>query len=229
MKASSVARLDRTQFESGVSACVENAAQLIEEAKTLEAGGRYPRAAALAIVALEELSKLPIIMGLHTCKAGAERQQLWRAFSDHKHKLRIDAALVAFREGTSEEYLKVLFRPEGIQLIALREAALYVNFVNDAFVRPDDGVDATRCAALVEDAEHSLAFHRAIFADGLPSAVEIETRNLIASRRHTETDEEYRARLGRVGELNQKATKGDASAMVELRAMLALARKDERR
>lgn len=65
------------QISEGMHACYANAEALLDDARLLAAGGRLARALSLAVIALEELAKVPMICGtVNLDRSG----QAWRAF-----------------------------------------------------------------------------------------------------------------------------------------------------
>lgn len=71
-------------YARGVSASLDNARSLLDDARLLMEAKRHPRAVALAMLALEESDKLRLLFLL--CM-GAPTKAHWKAFRDHRRKL----------------------------------------------------------------------------------------------------------------------------------------------
>ncbi len=64
----------------GIELLQENAARLARDAKLLLNARRYPSAALMATMAIEELARLPILIDLAAAGRSEERSRLWCAF-----------------------------------------------------------------------------------------------------------------------------------------------------
>jgi AbiV family abortive infection protein len=78
--------LSPEQIAEGMNAASDNAARLIEDANLLLERGRFPSAASLAILAIEEAGKVPILRGLALSKDDKEIASHWREYRSHTKK-----------------------------------------------------------------------------------------------------------------------------------------------
>jgi AbiV family abortive infection protein len=74
------------QAAAGITAARANAQELLDEAKLLARAKRWARAAALAILAIEEVGKVPIIRMLLLAGSDNELADTWRDFVRHTSK-----------------------------------------------------------------------------------------------------------------------------------------------
>ena len=77
--------LTRAGAESGIRALHENAARLARDARLLADARRYPSAAALAAMALDEIGRIPLLVALHAVDGNSRLAELWRRFREHRH------------------------------------------------------------------------------------------------------------------------------------------------
>jgi len=76
--------------EAGIKALRENAARLARDARLLLHAERYPSAAMLAAMALDEIARIPLLMELFLSDAAPKRERLWRRFREAHHDFRWD-------------------------------------------------------------------------------------------------------------------------------------------
>jgi AbiV family abortive infection protein len=77
--------LSSSQAAEGINAACTNARRLAEDAQLLFAAQRFPSAASLAILALEELGKTGILRGLVTAQLD-EIEREWKRYRKHTEK-----------------------------------------------------------------------------------------------------------------------------------------------
>ena len=70
----------------GIEVAYANATNLLGDADALLHAKRWPRAAALAILAIEEAGKGGILRGLLLARTDEERKAEWRAYRHHMDK-----------------------------------------------------------------------------------------------------------------------------------------------
>ncbi len=87
------------QISNGIILCLENASKLIEEAEILFNKKRYARTLSLAILSLEELGKIPMLVGaIHISKSDKKRiKNFHKGFKNHIAK-REDTVIPFFAE-----------------------------------------------------------------------------------------------------------------------------------
>ena len=69
-----------------MNAAANNARRLFEDAATLLAAGRFPSAASLAILSIEECGKVSILRMLVVARSDAEVAETWRNYRSHTRK-----------------------------------------------------------------------------------------------------------------------------------------------
>ena len=79
-------RLTPSQIAEGMNAAVENALRLLADAETLFATGRYPTAASLAILALEEAGKISMLRAIAVSATDADLKSAWKDYRSHARK-----------------------------------------------------------------------------------------------------------------------------------------------
>jgi AbiV family abortive infection protein len=79
-------RLSPKQIADGMNAVARNATRLVNDAEVLLEAKRYPSAAALAVLAIEEGGKLPILRGLSTAKDDEAVKTGWKDYRSHQSK-----------------------------------------------------------------------------------------------------------------------------------------------
>jgi AbiV family abortive infection protein len=162
-----IENLSSGDLVSAAELALANAEELRAEAVLLAEHGRSARAYALAHVALEELSKIPMAVRLaRDLDAGlaVDWASFGRRFRDHGAKISTHAtADYMFSEIRPDDsdvaaYLEDLERvPERL---ARRDASLYVDFDGSGFVKPDDAITARDVTELLAYLDPRLDFYR---------------------------------------------------------------------
>ncbi len=78
--------LDPARVAEGMNAANRNARRLVADAKLLLEAERYPSAAALAALAIEESGKVSILRALAIAKLPEDLRAEWRRYRDHRSK-----------------------------------------------------------------------------------------------------------------------------------------------
>jgi len=80
--------IDDAQIASAMHLSFCNAVELLEEAELLFERKRYARAFGLAVLALEELAKPPLLLNALFIEKGDQKtwQAFWKALHSHQHK-----------------------------------------------------------------------------------------------------------------------------------------------
>jgi len=78
--------LSAAQIAAGMNAAAKNARRLSEDAATLLAAGRFPTAASIAILAIEEAGKISILRTLALATSDAEAAEAWKDYRSHTRK-----------------------------------------------------------------------------------------------------------------------------------------------
>lgn len=79
-------RLSAAQVADGMNAAAANARRLWQDAERLIADGRFPTAASLAALAIEEAGKISILRELALTQTDAEAAEVWKSYRSHTRK-----------------------------------------------------------------------------------------------------------------------------------------------
>ena len=78
--------LTEAQIAAGMNAAVRNAARLLDDANILLQASRFPSAAALAILSIEESGKVSILREMALTKNADEAAKTWKRYRSHTQK-----------------------------------------------------------------------------------------------------------------------------------------------
>lgn len=78
--------LSAAQIAAGMNAAARNAHRLLNDAKLLLEHERFPSAASLAILAIEEDGKIPLLRTLALSNTSEDRADSWKDYRSHKKK-----------------------------------------------------------------------------------------------------------------------------------------------
>lgn len=78
--------LNPSQIADGINASQRNAKRLLADAKILLDAERYPSAAALSILSIEESGKIPILRLLSLSRTNEESLKIWKDYRSHTKK-----------------------------------------------------------------------------------------------------------------------------------------------
>lgn len=124
-------RLTPQQAAEGITVALTNAKALVKDSELLLEHERYPRAAALAILAIEEAGKVSLIRALLLARDESEVREEWRAYRSHtkKNVLYILPDLAARGAKSSQDLWPTMGpnsdHPEVLE--ALKQVALYTD------------------------------------------------------------------------------------------------------
>lgn len=207
------------------SATEENAFALITDAETLVEAGRFPRAHALATLALEELGKGHLCL-LAVVWPEMPPEEFWDDFRDHKGKLARAYDFDAFRRPepygtmTQHESKKKKFSSSGQ---SRKLSGLYVDYRRGKILRPSQITERV-AREHVKDVGHSLIFSYMRFSPG-----ESLVDTLMASKAKKEIldrqDAAFGARLAEA--LRQAVLGGSKECLQELLHQAGLADVDQ--
>ena len=79
-------RLNPEGIATGINVSMHNAQRLAGDARLLLDAGRFPSAASLAALSIEESGKVPILRGLALARTQDELQESWRHYRTHTKK-----------------------------------------------------------------------------------------------------------------------------------------------
>lgn len=150
-------KLNPQQIADGMNAAAKNARRLLCDAELLLGASRFPTAAALAILAIEEAGKNTILRQLATSSNEAGIKNAWKAYRSHRQKnlasivpdlaakgaRNIDDFKTAF-DGTSDHSAEVDM---------VKQIATYTDCLGDAhWCEPEEVIDQALANQMVEAA-----------------------------------------------------------------------------
>jgi AbiV family abortive infection protein len=143
-----------------VAAARRNASRLVDDARLLLAEKRWPSAFALAVLAIEESGKEPVIRRILTAE-GKPRERAWREFADHRTK-NVMAAFVDFvkRGARKLDDFEALIDPKSPHARAvddLKQSAIYVSATETGWAEPGVVITEQLAQEMVETAERRVA------------------------------------------------------------------------
>lgn len=128
-------RLTVEQAADGIAAALANARSLVADATLLLNHGRWPRCAALSILAIEEAGKVEILRALLFAGSEQEVKEQWRFYRSHTKKNWMGAFLDFVTPSPTIEDFRGLFDPnaEHPQLLdSVKQLAFYSDCLGKA-------------------------------------------------------------------------------------------------
>jgi AbiV family abortive infection protein len=156
------------QAADGIRVAEKNAKELLSDAELLLEHKRWPRACALAILAIEEAGKPPILRMLLLARNSDELKEGWREYRSHikKNAMWIFSQLVADGARRLDDF-RVVFDKNSDHaslLETIKQISLYSDACGDChWSIPHDVIDAHLADALVSTAR--------LLIQGQPSAM----------------------------------------------------------
>ena len=150
--------LDPAQLAEGMNAALRNARRLTDDARTLVDAERYPTAAAMAVLAIEESGKVGVLRRLAIAPDSEIRRKAWRDYRSHRQK---NAAWILpdlVAKGARDlDSLGQGIAPSGDHTAILdqvKQIALYTDCLGDAhWSQPEEVIDEQMACTLVKIAE----------------------------------------------------------------------------
>lgn len=147
--------LSAAEIAAGMNVANANAVRLVEDAQTLNDAGRYPTAASLAALSIEESGKVSVLRQLATATSKEEVAAAWKSYRSHTHKnvqwLLPDLAMKGARK---LEDLRPLFEADAehpFVLDQVKQLGFYTDCLgNRHWSVPFDVVDGELAGALVQ-------------------------------------------------------------------------------
>lgn len=152
-------QLSALQAAEGINAAIQNARRLAEDAKLLLASERFPSAASLAILALEERGKVGVLRHLLLANSQKELAENWRCYRKHTEKNHLALVPDLVRQGARKLHeFRNIFTKETDSRRALYDAVKLLGFYTDCYgaahwSMPTTAIDASLAALLVSFAE----------------------------------------------------------------------------
>jgi len=149
--------LSPRQAANGIAAAVANARALVEDAEALLEKRRWPRATALAVLAIEEAGKPTIIRSILLARDEKERREEWKAYRSHtKKNLAFILPELVGQGARSLDDLAPIFDPEsnhGHVLDTLKQIGFYSEAGGDCnWSRPDNVINESLARSIVSAA-----------------------------------------------------------------------------
>lgn len=148
-------------------AALFNARDLLGDARKLADAGSWPRAHALAVLALEETGKAGICVQAMGPLNQRTPEEFWKAFKSHEEKLEIARGVleVLIREpaGPVVETYERLHKASKSDHVR-KMGGLYVNYENGRIAVPG-GITAIEALTMIADTQLVLDFHMQAWGD----------------------------------------------------------------
>lgn len=146
------------EIARGMNAARQNARRLASDAKILFDAGRFPTAAAIAILSIEESGKTTILRRLATARHDSEIRKSWKEYRTHRAKNPMSILPMLVSDGA--RHLEQLAEATNVngehtaEVDALKQIALYTDcFGNRHWSMPSDAIDEGLARQLVATAE----------------------------------------------------------------------------
>jgi AbiV family abortive infection protein len=151
-------RLGPVQIAEGINATFNNARRLAEDARLLFNNRRFPRAASLAILSIEESGKVSILRHLSVAESDQEVKDCWRDYRSHLKKNVMGALFDEMARGARKlDDFSDMFR-EDTDFPHLLDQVKQIGFYTDCLGRahwsePTTAVDEALAKQMVAAAE----------------------------------------------------------------------------
>lgn len=151
-------RLSAKQIAEGMTAAGRNSVRLLEDAELLLEKKRFPSAASLAILAIEESGKLPILRGMSVARDDKDLKESWSNYRSHTKKNVAWIVPDLVRAGVRKlEDFRQLYDAEAehqFVLDQLKQIGFYTDCLGKAhWSVPDEVVDEQLAVTLVKVAK----------------------------------------------------------------------------
>jgi AbiV family abortive infection protein len=150
--------LSAKDVAEGINAAIRNAKRLAADAKLMLDAKRYPTAAALAILSIEETEKVPTLRALSVARTKEELTQAWEDYRSHRVKntawiaAELDAKGAGHLSGFSEAMEKDPYH-QGMLAIIQRLGLHTECYRKGYWSEPATVIDANAAGVLVKIAE----------------------------------------------------------------------------
>ena len=152
-----IGELDASQIAQGMSLASRNARRLFEDASRLLKCERFPSAASLAALSIEESGKLNVLRFLAMAPSDNVRRQAWRSYRSHRSKNMMWIVPELFADGARTlEELRAATDPAAEHTAVLdnmKQLGFYTDCFADArWSDPVEAIDETIARTLVDTA-----------------------------------------------------------------------------
>lgn len=145
--------LNLDQICDGINFSIDNANRLLTDAGTLFSIERYPSAAALAILAIEEIGKVSLFRSLTTMNQG-EVGRFWKDFRSHRKKnASWILAQLAHQGARKLDDFAAMFDPKSThtsELDELKQNCFYLDFTGESWSVPGKIISKEKAEALIK-------------------------------------------------------------------------------
>ena len=145
-------QLSVAQIATGMNHCQNNAARLLQAARTLYKAKDYATSVSLAVLAIEEAGKLPILRRMLTAVDEDEVRQCWKEFRSHCLKNGQAKFLACIQSTVRLDDLRCTVEKtdENQKLDDLKQIGFYVDCAGNAeWMSPEGTINDEIAAALV--------------------------------------------------------------------------------
>lgn len=137
--------LTDAEFRKAVHAAVMTARELCADAELLLNNGRFARAAALAVLAVEEVGKIKVLLRIFHAPNEPSRKTAWKEYRDHRAK---SAEMVTAGPGLFKNEVRSNFSQ---QADALKQLGFYSNLLTSGeWVEPAKTVKLDHASLAVQ-------------------------------------------------------------------------------
>lgn len=150
--------LDPSQVAQGMNAAGRNARRLAQDARLLLDSGRFPSAASVALLSVEEAGKAPILRSLALARDGKDLKEAWRGYRSHTRKNVMAGFIDQVLDGARKlDDFAGLFREEADHTTLfdqVKQLGFYTDCLGEAhWSEPEDVVEEGLARQLVQTAE----------------------------------------------------------------------------
>lgn len=150
-------KLDVSGVTAGMNVAIRNARRLLEDAELLQAQGRSPSAAALAILSIEESGKLQILRRMSIAPGQDELNAGWKDYRRHtsKNPHWIVGELIANGARQLRNFRSAVESGEHADILdALKQLAFYSDCYGDRayWSEPKDAINSDLASYIIEQA-----------------------------------------------------------------------------
>jgi len=150
--------LEASQVASGINAAYRNAKRLVADARLLLEKCRYPSAAALAVLSIEESGKASILRGLSVSRTQEDLKTSWHEYRSHTKKTVLGGLLHEVAKGARklDDFIGLFGKDAEYPYLLdqIKQISFYTDCLGDAhWSEPSTVVNEKLAAQLVETAD----------------------------------------------------------------------------
>jgi len=151
-------KLNPDQIAKGINVAIHNAHRLVEDAQILLNACRYPTAASVAVLSIEESGKVSVLRQLALAETDEEASRIWKDYRSHtkKNVLWLMPQLIIKGARQLDDF-RPLFEPEAEHpyiLDQVKQISFYTDCLGEAhWSEPTEVVDKELATMLVQIAK----------------------------------------------------------------------------